>query len=487
MDSFQQVPPESVLFVSGESPSVYFHVSALAMLDASDRPGFGFDSFRDHMESRLSQIAPFRWRLHEVPFGLDLPYWVEDDEFDFENHVRRIAVPSPGDREALGEIVAYLYSRHLDRQRPLWETWFIEGVDDDRFAVFTKVHHCMFDGQAAATLLEAICDFEPDAEPRPVTPELASARPVRVPDRWRESVNTVQHLSEFPLRAGQEVFGAVRSSLRVRRDEPAGGSRPARAPRSPFNRDITGRRGFVFGSLSLDDVKAVKEHFGVTVNDVVLAVVGGSLREYLRRRGELPERPLRSSIAVSLRQDGHDPFSNQVTTASISLATDVDDPVARLRAIGEDTDQAKRHARSGAKGLLEMVSVLPRPLVSALTSIVPSDVAFQVAHANVIVSSVRGSPFPLYFGGARATGIYPMSIITTGGGLNVTCMSYANQIDVGITTEPRLVTDPWSIIDGLDEELQGYRNLLPIRRRRATSSGGRPRSKNVPAREGMGG
>ena len=474
MADLRQLPPESVLFVSGENPSVYFHVSGLTMLDARDRPDFGFETFREHIESRLATIPQFRWRLHEVPFGLDLPYWVEDEEYHLDNHLHRIAVPSPGGREELGELVSYLYTRHLDRRRPLWETWFIEGLDDCRFAVFTKVHHCMFDGQAAAKLVEVISDFEADAAPRPVDPEIALARPGKPPARWQESVNAMRHLSEFPLRATREVLGFVQASRRVRRTEPTGSTDRPRAPESLFNRDITGDRGFVFGSLPLTDVKAVKDHFGVTVNDVVLAVVGGSLRSYLLRHDQLPDRPLRSSIAVSLRTDGDDHFSNRVTTASITLATDLDDPVERLRTIAADTEQAKRHARAGAKGLLELVAAMPPPLVSALTSVLPTEVSWQIAHANVIVSSVRGSPFPLYMAGARTTAMYPMSIITTGGALNITCMSYADQIDVGMTIEPRLVADPWSLVDGMADELRAYHALIPTRRRRAKRTAGRP-------------
>lgn len=460
MRHLRQVDPQSVLFVSGENPSVYYHVSGLTMLDGHDRPGFGFEPFRAHIESRLAAIPQFRWRLHEVPLGLDLPYWVEDPDFDLDHHVRRIAVPSPGRREELGELVAYLYTRHLDRRRPLWETWFIEGLEDGRHAVFTKVHHCMFDGQAAAKLLELISDFEPDAAPRPVDATLADARPGEVPDRWQESFNTVRHMSEFPFRATREVVDVVRSSIRVRcADAERRPERPP-APRTPFNRDITGQRGFVFGSIGLEDVKLVKNHFGVTVNDVVLALVGGSLRSYLFARDELPDEPLRSSIAISLRTDDHDAFSNQVSTATVSLATDADDPVERLRAIATDADRAKRNVRAGAKGLLELLSVMPAPVVNALTSALPTEVVWQIAHANVIVSSVRGSPFPLYLAGAHATAMYPMSIITTGGGMNVTCMGYADTIDVGITTEPRLVPEPWSIIDGIGTELERYRDLV---------------------------
>ena len=143
MPNVRQLTPQDVLFVGGETSKIYQHAVGLILLDGSDRPGFGFEAFRRHMEERVGSIPQFRWKLHEVPLGLDLPYWVEDGHFSFDHHIRRIAVPSPGDREALGELVSYLYCKHLDRNRPLWEAWFIEGLADGQYATVHKMHHCM--------------------------------------------------------------------------------------------------------------------------------------------------------------------------------------------------------------------------------------------------------------------------------------------------------------------------------------------------------
>jgi diacylglycerol O-acyltransferase / wax synthase len=457
MRKVRQLTPQEVLFVGGETPTVYQHTSGLNLLNASEKPDFGFESIRRHLEERLANVPQFRWRLHEVPLGLDLPYWVEDESFSFDHHIRRIAVPSPGDRKMLGEVVSYLYSRHLDRSRPLWETWFIEGLADGQYGLFTKLHHCMMDGQGANQLGQLMCDSEPDAPPREMDPRIASARAGETPELWREALNTALHLSRLPLLAGREIADAVRRELwqRVGR---LGRSRP-RVPTAPFNCAIGSERGFVFGSVPLAAVKSVKKHFGVTVNDVVLALVASSLRSYLLRRRELPRESLRTSIAVSLRTDADDAFSNKVTDAEVTLATNLADPVQRLRAIAEESDRAKREARSGGKGFLEMVSIFPPVLVNAMISMAPAELVPRMTGINLIVSNVRGSPIPMYIGGARTSGTYPMSIIMSGSGINVTCFSYMGDVDFGITIEPKVFPDAWRLVDGLEEAVEEYQRL----------------------------
>jgi diacylglycerol O-acyltransferase / wax synthase len=466
MRKLRQLTPQEVLFVGGETSTIYHHTSGLTLLDASERSDFGFDSIRRHLEERLANIPHFRWRLHEVPLGLDLPYWVEDENFSFGHHIRRIGVPSPGDRKALGELVSYLYSRHLDRSRPLWETWFIEGLADGQYALFSKLHHCMMDGQGASKLGEAICDFEPDAPPREIDPAIAEAWPGQTPERWRESLNAALRLSGLPIRASREIYDAVRRDLWQRITQFGKPRKRPRAPTASFNCEIGSERGFVFGSLPLADVKTVKTHFDVTVNDILLALVGSSLRSYLLGRGELPAESLRTSIVVSLRTDDDDQFSNKVTTTSVTLATRLADPVQRLRAIAKESGRAKREARGGAKGFLESVSILPPVLVSAMVSMTPAGQVPRITGMNLVVSNVRGSPMPMYIGGARTSAMYPMSIIAPGGGINVTCISYMGNVDFGVTLEPKVFPDPWRLIGGLQEALAEYVKLTRKRARR---------------------
>ena len=456
MRKLKQLTTEEVMFVGGETDKVYQHTAALILLDSSDNPGFNFEVYRQHLEERLERIPQFHWRLHEVPLGLDLPYWVEDESFSFDHHIRRIAVPSPGDRAALTELVAHLYCKHMDRSRPLWEAWFIEGLADGKFAIVQMQHHCMMDGEGASKLVEAMCDFTPHAPPAKVDPHITEAQPGEVPERWRQSLNTARHLSRLPLEVGQEALDVFRQVVWQRITHWRMPGKSATAPMACFNGDISGDRGFVFGSLPFEDIKTVKNHFGVTVNDVVLALVGSSLRDYLQQRNALPEESLRTSIAISLRTEADDEFSNKVTATGVTLATCITDPVERLQAIAEDTEAAKQKARKGNKGVMEIVQIFPPLLVNAMVNMAPPEQVIEMAGVNLVVSNVRGSPRPMYVGGSRIIGMYPMSIIAPGSGLNVTCVSYAGNVDFGITIAPELVPDPWLIIEGLHRALGYY-------------------------------
>jgi len=468
MASVRQLHREDILFVAGESDQVYQHTAGLVILDTGNCPHFSFEYLREKVIERIRDVPHFRWRLHEVPLALDMPYWVEDADFSYDNHFRRIAVPSPGDRVALAEVVAHLYSRHLDRRKPLWELWFIEGLAGGKFALLEKLHHCMMDGQAASKLGELICDLEPDAAPRPLEPAIRHARPGQVPDWLRLSATTAFHLARFPVSMYRQLFDMAGAAVMEKLGFKKGGRRPAPpAPVSRFNGDIDGDRGFIFGSLSLAEIKTVRKAFDATVNDVLLALVSTSLRNYLEARDELPGSSLRAGIPVSLRTDEDEQIGNRVTQVAVTLATDVDDPVARLKAISEDCEEAKQLVHGGGKGMMEVLQTLPPWMVTAMMGVTTPGQASQILGSNLIVSNVHGSDHPLYIAGARLETMYPMSIITRGLGINFTCISYAGQVDVGVTIAPDLVPDPWGIVDGLGDALREYLQLA--RRKRAAS------------------
>ena len=352
MAAVRQLGKEDILFVAGETDVVYHHTAGLVILDTSACPDFSFEYLREKVIERISEVPHFRWRLHEVPLSLDLPYWIESENFRYENHFKRIAVPSPGDREALSEVVAYLYSKHLDRSKPLWEFWFIEGLEGGKCAILQKLHHCMMDGQGASKLGELLCDFEPDAAPRPVDASITSARAGEVPNWLRQSTTTALHLAQFPGAMYRGIFDLVSPKVLEKLGLRESHSRPRpETPISCFNGEVGGDRGFVFGSLSLADIKTIRKAFGVSVNDVLLALVSTSLRNYMLARDELPKLSLRTGIPVSLRSDEDEEISNRVTQTPVTLATNIADPVARLRAISEDCEEAKQLVRGAGKFL----------------------------------------------------------------------------------------------------------------------------------------
>lgn len=469
MSALTQLTPSEVLFVGGETSNVYQHGVGLVLLDTRGLKNYGFDTFRRHMEKHIPRIPQLRWKLHQVPLGLDLPYWVEDRKFNLDNHIRRIAVPPPGDDRALADIVAYIYCRHLDRSRPPWEFWFIEGLAGGRFAFLQKLHHCMADGEGATRMMEVLWDHEPGGLRGDPGSAPIEARAGEVPDAWQQSLNGFRHLARLPFSAAREVYELVQHEVDRRLSGVGDKAGPKSAPPTCFNGDISADRAFAFTSLPITRIKSVKNAFGATVNDVILALVSGSLRQYLSKRGELPAESLRTSIAVSLRTEQDEDFSNRVTVVPVTLATNIADPLERLQAIAEDCRRAKEQAHHGGKGVLEFMQIFPPLAVNVLTRLTPADQVPRLMGVNLVVSNVRGSDTPMYVGGALAEAVYPMSIISPGGGLNVTCLSYNGKVDFGLTVEPNMIPDPEQLGEGLQHELEVYAALVPEQRRRRKS------------------
>ena len=488
MNSPRQLSETDVLFIAGENDKVYHHTAGLVMLDTSAKPQFDFEYFRRRTSERMDLIPHFRWKLQEVPLNLDLPYWVEDENFSYDNHFKRIAVPQPGDREALAEVASYIFSRHLDRSRPLWEMWYIEGLEGGRVAILQKLHHCMMDGQGMQKVGELLSDFSPRGKKPKIESAIASDKPGAVPDQRQLSANALRRWLQFPLAASRSAIDILGPQLRdrLRGSEKASTSKPDLSIAS-FNADISGDRGFVFGTVPLTDIKCIKDAFGATVNDVVLALVAGTLRDYLLQRGELPENPLRCSIAVSLRTEEDAELSNRVTNTAVTLATDIEDAVDRLRAISAGAAPAKQRARSGGKGIVEVLQILPPVLLSALVNFVSADQGARMMGANLIISNVRGSPRPMYIAGARMECMYPISILTPGMGLNITCVSYCDGVDFGFSLAPELFDQPWDLVDGLFAMLDEYLGLIPgkgsqagkLRATAVKKATGRKRAKKV--------
>jgi WS/DGAT/MGAT family acyltransferase len=461
MPLITQLSREDVMFVAGETDTIYQHVALLATLDVSARPDFDFEHFRQHCMERVALIPHLRWKLHSVPLGLDRPYWVEDEHFSFDHHIKHIALPSPGDKDSLCEVATHLYCKHLDRSRPLWETWLIEGLEDGKFAYLQKFHHCMMDGEGAFKMIQIICDFEPEPQqPKEVEKSIREAKAGKVPSYTQRSSKAWQHLARLPGEAARNAVDILRPKILEQFVWPRKpkAERPI-VPTACFNGPISSDRGMTFASLPMAELKTVKEHFGVSLNDVVLALVSGAIRDYLLTHAELPVDALRTNIPVSLRTSGDKQLSNKVTNTTVTLATNLDDPVARLRAINEESEQAKAIAHSGAPGMIELFQIMPPIMVSTLMDSLPDDQAPQMLGANLIVSNVRGSPLPMYIAGARIESMYAMSILTAGMGINFTCVSYTDSIDFGVVVEPDLVANWEALATGLEQTLALYMAL----------------------------
>ena len=456
-------------FLHVESPTTVGHVGSLIVLDPSTAPGgvFNVDTVRNVLEPRLHLAAPLRQRLVEVPLGLGRPYWVDDPHFDIEFHLRELALPAPGSREQLGEQVARIHARQLDRSRPLWETYVITGLADGRVAFYSKIHHAAIDGVSGSEILETVMDLT--VEPRDVEPEPEPFVPRPMPTTANlvgrgirsmlvnpvEVLKTVPrsltYLDELPGAANvpgvRVVSGAAGMVGRVFGQEvPELDARELRAPRTPLNGPITAHRRFAYGSVPMDDVKRVRRHFGMTVNDVVMTLVAATLRR----------APVVPAVPVSVRaRDQKGELGNQVSVMVAALPTDVADPEARAVAMRASMLEAKRH----------FVAV-PATLLQDLSHAIPTALSGLAARAlfrlatlpgvpfNLFVSNVPGPPRPLYICGARVEGIYPVSAVTDmTGGLNVTLFSYDGHLDFGFIACREMVPDVWNMVGYLADAL----------------------------------
>jgi diacylglycerol O-acyltransferase len=463
-----------------EMPGVYGHVGSLIVLDPSTSTvPYDLDHLLELIGSRLHLIPPFRRRLVEVPFGLDQPYWIEDPDFDLEYHVREIALPPPGDHEQLATQAARLHARRLDRRRPLWELYLIHGLEDGHVGVYTKVHHAAIDGVSGNDLLAAVLDPTPEGRdvgtpPPHVGEQEASALRMLVHSAWTLTLN--------PLRAARLAYGLVRSlpefatspirphlpvvDRLLGRDEHVVLTSPSfRAPMTPFNRDIGPHRRWAFGDLPLDDVKAVKNAAGATVNDVVMAICAGGLRRWLAEHGALPPDPLIAAVPVSVRSDDEQgEMGNRVSAMFAPLPTHVADPVERLHACSLAMGAAKDQHEALPADLLGDVTRFAAPALAgqAARLVARLRVMERVNPFNLIISNVPGPRVPLYYGGARMVAYYPLSAIAEGQGLNLTVMSYLDTVHYGFTADRELVPDVDVLGHHVEDELQLLREALGV-------------------------
>jgi len=449
-------------FLYLETPSQVLHICGLLTLDGSTMPGgYRFAEFRERLDERVSAIPEFRRKLHDSPFNLLHPVWVEDESFSIDRHLHRVAVPSPGDRETLAELCAHFTAQPLDRAHPLWEMYVIEGLPGDGLALLVKMHHATVDGVGGANLIAHLCGLEPDSM-LPLPDQAENPPPPRELDFLR---NSVGELLRRPVEFAKLLPGLVDVAPRwigraLRR---TGMPVPFTAPRTPFNRTITGLRSVAFTSVELDEVKKVKQAFGVTVNDVVLALCAGALRRYLEARDELPGEPLVATVPVSTvgRSEREDGGTNQVSAFFASLPTQLADPAARVFAIAESNRVAKDHHFSIKADMLADWAQFAAPRIFGMAVRAYSALRLAEKHPavhNLVISNVPGPPMPLYLLGARITGLHPMGPVFHGAGLNITVISNAGRVDVGLLGARELVPDLWPLADAIHAELKELLN-----------------------------
>jgi diacylglycerol O-acyltransferase / wax synthase len=478
-------------FLYLETPSLHMHVAMTMVFDPSTVPGgYSFARMKELIAKRLPCAPVFRRRLIEVPLGLGHPVWVDDPEFDLDYHVRLAAVPRPGGLRELADLAGDIAGHQLDRSKPLWEMWIVEGLAHGRIGFIAKMHHSTVDGVSGAELLSVLFDLEP--EPDPGSGDAGDGggtggAPVdeRIPGGLELMGHALLARSMRPLEITLDVVRTGYRVLNVRRVRLGSGNGstraraalPLSAPRTSFNTALTRRRSVALTAVGLDDVKRLKNATGTTVNDVVLAVCTGALRSFLLEGDELPDKPLVAVVPVSVRPEvGTPKGSNQVSSMFVQLPVDLHLPLDRLMAIHDGTKGAKEEHNALGADLLQNWAEYSTPNVFANAARLYSRMRLADRHrpiANLVISNVPGPDFPLYLGGAELQAGFPLGPVMDGMGLNITIMSYRGVLYWGIMACPESIPRVWNLTAAVPpalDELLDAAGLAPAAYRSAEAA-----------------
>ena len=432
---FERLSTLDSLFLELEDRSAHMHVGAVAIFDGPPPP------YRDLLAligARLSSVPRYRQRVQFVPFKQGRPVWVDESQFDLEYHVRHTALPAPGGDNELRKLAGRLLSQALDRDKPLWEMYLVEGLGEgeggkgERFAIVSKTHHCMLDGVSGVDLATVLMDTEPSSMP-PDPPEAWTPR--KAPTTPELLVASVKEQLSHPLRVAREALESNNDTRKLL-GELFQGMKPllgvmsmGQAPESPLNVPIGPHRRFEMLQLGLDEVKEVRAALGGTVNDVILATVSGALHTWLSARGEVPAADLRVLVPVSVRgADAHNTFGNQVSAVFCPLPVGDPNPLERLRKVREAMKGVKESGQAvGAHALSRLGDFAPPTLLAQAARLQAVTRMF-----NLVVTNVPGPQFPLYLLGKRMLSCYPQVPLAAQQAVGIALLSYDGRIGVGL-------------------------------------------------------
>ena len=430
-----------------ERAGAHMHVASAIVFEGSPP---SHREFRDQIESRLHLVPRFRQKLRFVPFDQGRPVWVDDPFLNLDYHVRRTALPAPGSEEQLRNLAARIFSQQLDRTKPLWELWLVEGLDRGRFAVVGKSHHALVDGVSGVDITTVLFDLEPEPEDSPLRPPKWAPRPE--PTDLELLADALRERATSPRELVRGVRAALRGPRQIMRGLGATGRmlEVARAaPHSRFNVDIGPHRRLALVRADLDDFKAVKDAHGGTVNDVILSVVAGALGNYLRARGDdTDDVELRAMVPVSVRAaEEHGALGNRVSAMMAPLPVFSRDPVERLRLVSETMGDLKGSGQAvGAEMLTRLTDFAPPTIASQAARLQPAQRFF-----NLVVTNVPGPQFPLYLLGRRMESFFPLVPLARRQALCVGIMSYDGRLDFGLVGDYDAMTD----LDSFALDLEG--------------------------------
>ncbi|QSR26286.1 wax ester/triacylglycerol synthase family O-acyltransferase [Nocardioides aromaticivorans] len=448
-------------FLYLETPAQLMHVCAVMVLDpATMTSPYTFAALQDRIGEAVRDVPGFTRKIRGVPLGLDHPVWVRDRNFDIERHVHRLAVPTPGGYAELMDLCAHLASLPLDRSRPLWEMWVIEGYrdadGDEKVVVFAKMHHATVDGVSGANLISHLCSIEPDAAPLVPVEQRHPRDPGRGELLGRAVIGTATRPVTLVKVLKPSAELVTKSIGRARRGTAM--AAPFSAPRTSFNGTITSHRSIAMADLDLDEIRRIKKASGTTVNDVVLAIAGGALRAYLAERDELPSSSLLATVPVSVRDSSRrSGGANKVSALFTKLGTDIEDPLERLHMLAERNQNAKEHHNAISADALQDWAEFAAPRTFGLAVRTYANLRLAERHPvvhNLVISNVPGPPIPLYFMGARIEALCPLGPVFHGAGLNITVMSNAGQMHVGAIACRESMPDTDALVRHFPAELE---------------------------------
>ncbi|MFN8152179.1 MAG: wax ester/triacylglycerol synthase family O-acyltransferase [Solirubrobacterales bacterium] len=441
-------------FLANESGTSHMHVGAITIFEG---PPPAYDDLLAHIESRLHLVPRYRQKLAFPPVETGRPFWVDDPQFNLGYHVRHSALPAPGGEDELRRMGARVFSQQLDRTKPLWELWLVEGLRKKRFALISKTHHALVDGVSGVDIATVLFDVKPVPEttgpPREWIP-----RPE--PSGAALAARGLGSAARAPLgvvRRAAGVAGSPNSTLRSVQQAAEGLGEVAwefanPAPDMPLNVPIGPHRRFVWVRGDLADLKRIKGELGGTVNDVVLTTVAGAMRRWLRARGVRTEGlELRALVPVSIRaEDQHGELGNQIAAVRGPLPVYVEDPVARLRTVREAMDDVKSSKKAlGAEMITRFNDFAPPTLLAQA-----SRINFSTRLFNLIVTNVPGPQFPLYVLGRELLDIFPVAFLPENHALAIAIMSYNGKIDFGLLGDYDAMEDVTLVAEGIEAEIK---------------------------------
>ncbi|HEX4280901.1 MAG TPA: wax ester/triacylglycerol synthase family O-acyltransferase [Solirubrobacteraceae bacterium] len=458
-------------FLHQEGPSSHMHIGGVLIFQG---PPPDFADFLNHIRSRLHLVPRYRQKLATPPLETGRQLWVDDPDFNIEYHVRHTALPAPGTEEQLFLLAARIASQQLDRDKPLWENWLVEGLEGDRFALISKTHHALVDGVSGVDLATVLLDLEP-TPPKQSPAELEPWKPHRQPSSAelvaagvRGMVGVATGLVSRAVSAATHPatsFAGVRDAVEGVGEIAWAGLNPA--PVTPLNVEIGPYRRYAVVRHQLADYKAVKNAFGGTVNDVVLTVVSGALARWLESRGVRTEGlEMRALVPVSVRTDAHrGTLGNQLAAMRGPLPVYIHDPVSRLAFVRRAMDGLKESKQAVGAATLAAVNDLAPPTILAEAS----RLNFSTRLFNLLVTNIPGPQIPLYLLGRRLEDLFPLAFLPKNHALAVAIMSYNGGLDYGLLGDYDALPDIDVIADGIDASLA---ELLDAARARAASNGG---------------